>query len=503
MSEDLLLSIDQGTTNTKASLIGRDGRVVHRVSRGLVLHLPSPGFVEQSAEAIWHSVVETMQECARYAKEVGRAIAGIAISNQRETAVAWRYDAPGNPPQALSPAISWQCRRSAQVCEELRPHHARIRAISGLPVDPLITGGKWAWMLRHLSEVQAAAKEERLCLGNVDAWLLACLTQERQHFTDCSNASRTGLFDLQELSWSEELLSLFGVPRSALPKVCPSSFEFGHCVSIPELAGVPIVAMIGDSHAAMVGHGSYIPGTIKATYGTGSSLMALSGSTPPQETSELARTIAWRVGDHTQYALEGNIAMTGSALQWVGEFLGLQSPVDDAIALSDSVETAAGLLFVPAMVGLGAPYWDTHARGTITGLERSHTRAHLARAAVESIAHQIADVFHAIESAASLKLTALRVDGGPTRNQKLMQFQADMLGCEVLCASNEELSALGAAALGGLTLGWWMSLEDFATRLPSPTVFHATLSEKERYDLRRSWAQAIAKTLYSQTEPAA
>jgi len=426
---------------------------------------------------------------------MGNDIAGIAISNQRETALAWRFCGPNMPPEALAPAISWQCRRSAQLCAELTRDQERIRTISGLPVDPLVSAGKWSWMLRQLPEVQQAATDHSLRLGNVDAWLLACLTRDECALTDCSNASRTALLDLKTLSWSEELLSIFEVPQWALPQLRPSAFEFGRCASLPELAGVPIVAMIGDSHGAFVGHGSYIPGTTKATYGTGSSVMFLTGSAPPPESPTLARTVAWALKGSTQFALEGNIAMTGSAVQWVGEFLGLDDPIEQAVALSESVKDAAGLVFVPAMVGLGAPYWDTEARGTITGLERSHTRAHLARAAIESIAHQVADVCGAVEAVTSLNLPALRTDGGPTRNDRLMQLQADLLGCEVLRAANEELSTLGAAALGGITLGWWNSLEAFAVRLPPPTSYKPSLSRTSRDAMRNRWAQAVRKTL--------
>ena len=495
MTPDLLLSIDQGTTNTKASLIGADGLVVFRSSRTLALKLPRAGYVEQSPEEIWQTVCEVIRECLGQAGILGRSIAGIAISNQRETGLAWKRPKRGSLPQAIAPAVSWQCRRSADVCSELAACHDQIRAITGLPVDPLVTAGKWSWMLRHLPEVRRAAEDGSLCLGNVDAWLLACLTGEESHSTDLSNASRTALLDLQTLAWSDALCTMFGIPNGALPTLHASASEFGRCSTLRELDGVPIVAMIGDSHAAMVGHGSYEPGSAKATYGTGSSLMALAGSDLPPETATLARTIAWALEGKPQFAIEGNIAMTGSALQWVGEFLGFKNPVEEALSLSGTVADAAGLVFVPAMVGLGAPYWDASARGTITGLERSHRSAHLARAAIESIAHQIADVFQAMESATASPLPALRTDGGPTRNGILMQLQADLLGREVLRSPNEELSTLGAAALGGLTLGWWSSLEEFATRLPPPTSFRPSLSETDRETARSRWSDAVGRTL--------
>ncbi len=477
----LILAIDQGTTNTKALLVGRDGRPVFRAVAPVLLHTPRPGFVEQDPMKLWHSVVDVIAQCVEHA---GSAIDGISISNQRETAVAWnrRLGVP------LANAVSWQCRRSEDLCRRLSSHGERIREKTGLPLDPLISASKWAWLFEEEKDtlpVLAAAGE--LCLGTVDSWLVYKLTSGTVHATDPSNASRTGLLNLSSLDWDDDLLALFALPRAAMPRLLPSSGVFGTVSAIPELAGIPIVTVIGDSHAALAGHGSYRPGTVKATYGTGSSLMTLTPAIPSAQ-EHLARTIAWSTSAGVQYALEGNITMAGSAVQWVGEFLGLPDPTADAVALAESVPDAEGVYFVPAMVGLGAPHWDSGARGTLTGLSRTSTRAHMARAAVESIAFQVADVFYAMQDAAGVPLPALYVDGGATRNASLMQFQADLLQLPVRRSACEDMSALGAAWLGGLALRWWKQIDDLQSLPQETQVFTPQASPASRY---QRWQHAV------------
>jgi glycerol kinase len=502
MSGEWILAVDQGTTNTKALLVDRAGRTVFRTSVPLEIVQPQPGFVEQDPLALWRSVLQVAAACLSHAEAARATIAGIAISNQRETAVAWRRagagaQAAGEP---ACNAITWQCRRSAEICERLRPHAAAIQLISGLPLDPLVSATKWAWLFDREPKLRDAAKAGDLHLGTVDAWLLYNLTAGRIHATDHTNASRTALLDLSSLEWDSLLLELFEVPRAALPSVQASSSVFGTCTSIPELAGVPIVSMIGDSHAALAGHGRYEPGAVKATYGTGSSLMML---TPRlYDARNLARTIAWSGPGETHYALEGNIAMSGAALQWVGEFLGLPHPIEDAAALATTVPDAAGLVLVPAMVGLGAPYWDSAARGLATNLERSHRAAHLARAALDAIAFQVADVLEAMEIAAQVKLPFLLADGGATRNDALMQMQADILGRPVHRSTQEDLSARGAAMLGGVALGWWRGLDDLAALQGCTQVFEPRMDAAERDRLRGAWRLAVRRARLMQ-EPAA
>jgi glycerol kinase len=354
---------------------------------------------------------------------------------------------------------------------------------------------KWAWLLQLNPALRHKASEGEICFGTIDSWLIYKLTDGAVHGTDHSNASRTALLNLQTLEWDPSLLSLFQIPLVAMPALLSSSGVVGTIKSIRGLNGVPIVSSIGDSHAAFAGHGSFSLGIVKATYGTGSSLMTLTPSLP-SSSSQLARTIAWTINGTPQYAYEGNITMTGSAIQWIGEFLGLADPVSDTIALASSVSDTEGVYFVPAMAGLGAPYWSSSARGTITGLNRSSTRAHLARAAVNSIAFQVADVFHSMRTSSNTLLTALHADGGATRNDSLMQLQADVLKVPVHRSSCEDLSALGAAWLGGHALRWWPAisyLEDL--RLPvtqfKPQAFDAT-----QYD---GWKLAVARARLEET----
>lgn len=494
MATEWILAIDQGTTNTKALLVDHEGRTVYRASASLEILQPQPGFVEQNPLALLQSVVEVAVACAHYARTEHATIAGIALTNQRETAVTWRDAARGAAVagEPIGNAITWQCRRSAGICDRVRAHAAKIQSLSGLPLDPLISASKWAWLFEQKPHLRALADTGDLHLGTVDSWLLYNLTAGEVYATDHTNASRTALMNLASFDWEPALLDLFKIPRKSLPALRPSSGAFGQCKAIPELTGVPIVAILGDSHAALVGHGQYAAGTVKATYGTGSSLMMLTPDLVP-ESSHLARTIAWSAADGAQFALEGNIAMSGAAVQWVGEFLGLPHPIEDAVALADTVPDSAGLIFVPAMVGLGAPHWDSAARGLACNLERSHNVAHLARGAVDAIAFQIADVLEAMEDAAGVRLPVLLADGGVTRNDTVMQMQADILGRPVHRCTQEDLSARGAAMLGGLALGWWRSLEDLAALPKDVQAFEPQMDTDKRNGLRHAWRLAVRR----------
>lgn len=494
MADEWILAIDQGTTNTKALLVDREGCTVYRAAVPLEILQPQPGFVEQDPIALWRSVVQVIDACILHANLKGAQIAGIAVANQRETAVAWRRSgskgsAAGEP---VVNAITWQCRRSAPVCDRLRADADAIRCISGLPLDPLLSATKWAWILEQRPELRASAEAGDIHLGTVDSWLLYNLTAGEMHATDHTNASRTGLLSLATLDWDSALLDLFQISRAALPAVQPSSSVFGTCSTIPGLAGVPIVAMVGDSHAALVGHGCYAPGTVKATYGTGSSLMMLLPGRVA-EAKYLARTVAWSTPAGAHFALEGNIAMSGAAVQWVGEFLGLAHPIEDAAALAATVPDSAGLILVPAMVGLGAPHWDSDARGVIANIERLHIAAHLARAAVDAIAFQVADVLEAMEQAAEIRLPVLLADGGATRNDALMQMQADMIGRPVHRSAQEDLSARGAAVLGGLALGWWRGLDELSALPKTVQAFEPRLEAGDREQLRNAWRLAVRR----------
>src|SRR6266567_1106745 len=488
MVTGLILSIDQGTTNTKALLVNRSGCPIFRSSCPVAILTSRDGYVEQDPEALWSSVCNVIDAAVQHAKVTGAHIEALAVSNQRETSIAWS----ASTGRAWSNAVSWQCGRSAGVCERLAANSDLFRAKTGLPLAPLVSAGKWAWLIANDPAVQKAVCESDICFGTVDSWLIARLTgMGKHHVTDLTNASRTGLLNLETLDWDSELLELFGIPATAMPGLVPSVGHLGTCNKLPGLSEIPILAVLGDSHAAMFGHGYFAPGSVKATYGTGSSLMAL---TPAllSDTPSLARTIAWSTPVGTQFALEGNIPMTGSVVQWLGEFLNLPDPTSAVAQLAASVDGAAGVYFVPAMLGLGAPHWDAGARGSITGLGRHHTSAHLARAALDAIAYQIADVFFAMQTASGIIFGELLADGGATRNSMLMQFQADIRGCPIIRSRNEEMSAIGAAWLAGLELGWWNGLPELELIARDADRFEPRMPENERTLLYQGWKDAVA-----------
>jgi glycerol kinase len=486
MNSEYVFAIDQGTTNTKAALVTTDGRIAFSASAPMRLYQPWPGWVEQDAEEIWTSVCEVLEACVR--SVAPGSIAALAISNQRETVVAWERSS-GQP---VAPAILWQCRRSVDICRELerRSVTEMLRQRTGLAVDPLFSATKIQWLLENVQGLRERAEAGEIIFGTVDSWLISKLTGGRVHACDMSNASRTQLFNLRARAWDGELTSLFNIPRVSLPEVRESSGVFGVCSAVEGLMGVPILGAIGDSHAAMAAQGVPASGGVKATYGTGSSVVSLLPELRIPQPG-LAATVAWSIAGDTRYALEGNISMSGAALQWVGELLGLPDPIEGAAALAATVENSGGVSFVPAMLGLGAPYWNSEARGVVIGLERASRGAHLARAAVEAIAHQVTDVFERMEAEWGAALPALHADGGATRNDSLMQFQADMLDRPVLRSRVEELSIAGAACMAGVALGWWSSPHAMATLREPPEVFEPCMSAADRQRLRAQWKIAV------------
>jgi glycerol kinase len=485
----VILAIDQGTTNTKVLLVDAQGTVTAQASRPLAQRYPHPAWVEQDADAIWQSVREAIDECLAAAG--APALAAIAITNQRESAMLWER-ASGRP---LGPVVVWQCRRTADFCAELRAHNLAhwLAERTGLAIDPLFSASKIRWLLDHAQDGQRRAERGELCVGTMDSWVLWNLTGGAVHACDLTNASRTQLLDIHSRRWSNDLIELFGVPRAALPDVRPSCADFGTSVAIGRLpAGIPIASMIGDSHAALFGQAGFVPGTVKATYGTGSSLMTPT-ATPILSQQGLSTTIAWALDrDQVTYALEGNIAVTGAAVQWLAEFLGL--PGAAAVAeLAERAGDAGGLYLVPAFVGLGAPYWNDAARGLICGLTRGSTAAHLARATVEAIAYQVRDVFDVMQAEAGEELQVLLADGGASRNDMLMQFQADIIGRPLLRSTSAEASPLGAAYLAGLAVGIWRTLDEIS-QLPRPRErFEPRMSAHDRAGLYAGWQTAIAR----------
>ena len=486
----IVLAIDQGTTNTKALLVDDQGTILVRASVPLTTAYPQPGWAEQSADDIWSSVQSAIAEIARS----GPRPDAIAIANQRETLVVWDSETH----QPICPAILWQCRRTASACAALiaAGHDAQVVAATGLGINPLFPAAKLAWVLQNVPQAAILHRAGRLRAGTVDAWLLWNLTGGVSFHTDHSNAARTQLFNTATLSFSPTLGQLFGTPADILPHPLASDALFGHsakdATALPQ--GIPIHTMLGDSHAALYGHGVRAPGTVKATYGTGSSLMTL---TPQRATSShgLSGTVAWTTSQGTTYALEGNITVSAQAAAFMAQLLGLQ----DAAALStlaQSVPDSGGVAFVPALAGLGAPHWDDAATGTITGMTHATTPAHLARATFEAIACQVVDVLTAMEQDTGHPLQSLSADGGASSNPFLMQLQADLLGRPVLCPAMEELSALGAAAMAFQALGRPLPQ---ATR--KPTSYEPNLHPATRAQILHRWASAVAKARHGNPPP--
>ena len=473
-----VLAIDQGTTNTKAVLVDAGGQVVARASTPLTTHYPHPGWAEQSASAIWTSVQKVIADLVPHGVPDA-----IAIANQRETLVVW--DAETSQP--ICPAPIWQCRRTASDCAALiaAGHNPAVLAATGLDINPLFPASKLAWVLRNLPQAATLLAQGRLRTGTVDSWLLWNLTGGATFACDHSNASRTQLFDTETLTFSKDLSAIFGAPLDCLPDPRPSDSRFGTTAArqttLP--AGIPIHAMLGDSHAALYGHGVRSPGTVKATYGTGSSLMTL---TPARTASNhgLSGTIAWTDRNGTAHALEGNITVSAQAASFMAALLG----VKDAASLSDLAQTvpdSGGVVFIPALAGLGAPHWDDTATGTITGMTHGTTRAHLARATFEAIALQIADVFTAMEADIGHPLAALRADGGASGNGFLMQLQADILDRVVQTVDVEEVGALGVAAMAFAALGEDLPLSALSCR------YSPQLLNMEAQSIRARWQKAL------------
>ena len=491
--DKFILAIDQGTTNTKVLLLSRGGMVVATASQPLAVSFPKDGWVEQDARELWMSVVRASDACL--SQVPGAELAAIGVSNQRESVVVWDKRT-GEP---LAPCIVWQCRRTEAICSELRARRlgAKIRERSGLPIDPLFSGSKIAWLLAHIPDGYKQAERGRLCAGTVDSWLLWNLTGGAIHATDASNASRTQLLNLQSAQWDNELLNIFNVPQQCLPEIRFSSGVFGVTAARNWwLAGTPIGSLVGDSHAALFGHAAFRPGIVKSTYGTGSSVMMLN-SRPLNSKSALSATIAWQLGEHVSYALEGNITNTGGTIQWLGELLSLPNPAEDVAALASTVPDSGGVYIVPAFAGLGAPHWDPRARGLISGLTRGTSAAHLSRAAIESIAFQIGDVFRMMCCDASVMEPVLHADGGASRNDTLMQFQADILGCPVVRSSSVDLSAQGAGWMAGLAVGFWSSLDELAALPAQVECFTPSMPASRREQLLDGWSEALHRATSS------
>jgi glycerol kinase len=467
-----VIAIDQGTTGTTVLVLDQELRLCGRGYVELAQHYPEPGRVEHDPEQIWDSVTDALGQALAQAKLGPHEVAAIGVTNQRETAVLWDRGS-GKP---VHQAIVWQDRRTSDVCAQLKQagHEARVRELAGLTIDPYFSATKVAWMFDHAG-LRARAEKGELAFGTVDSFLLYRLTGGGVHMTDVSNASRTLMFELERLAWSDELLSLFNVPRSVLPAVAPSAGVFGTTRRVPGIAnGVPVAGIAGDQQAALFGQACFAAGDAKCTYGTGAFILMNTGGAPVASRSGLLTTVAWQVPGELAYALEGSAFMAGAAVQWLRDGLGFFKSAVEIEALASSVEDSGGVVVVPALTGLGAPHWRPQARGVITGLTRGTTRAHIARATLEGIALQNVDILRAMERDSGTALRVLKVDGGAAATDLLMQFQSDVLGVEISRPEMLETTALGAAFLAGLGAGVWTSKDAITAIGREQRRFHPT-----------------------------
>ena len=487
----MILSIDQGTTGTTCLVFDPSAELVGRAYREFGQHFPQPGWVEHDAAEIWEVTREVALEALSDAGVAAGALQAVGITNQRETVVAWDRET-GEP---LHRALVWQDRRTAGWCDELRAegYEALVRGKSGLVVDPYFSATKIGWLLQNVEGLAEAARSGRALFGTIDSWLAWKLTGE--HVTDPSNASRTMLYDIREGAWSPELCELFGVPIEVLPDVRPSIGEFGRLLddALPGFGGTPLTGMAGDQQAALYGQAALEPGDGKNTYGTGSFVLVNTGTSAPEPVPGLLSTVAWAIGDRTTYALEASIFVTGAAVQWLRDGLGIIESAAETEQLAASLDGNGGVYFVPALTGLGSPWWDPWARGTIVGLTRGSGRAELARAALEAIAYQTVDAVRAIESSSAVRLPELRADGGATANGWLMQFQADVLGVPVVVPEVAETTAMGAALMAAVGAG--LITED---RVPSlwreRARYEPRMGEGEREALLADWHRAVERS---------
>ena len=488
-----ILALDEGTTSTRSILFDHEGKIVGLSQKEFTQHYPAPGWVEHDAIEIYAAQYATMAEVVVASGISPEEIAAIGITNQRETTVVWRKDT-GKP---ICPAIVWQCRRTADICDKLREdgHAERIRELSGLPIDAYFSGTKIKWILDNIEGAREMAERGELLFGTIDTWLIWKLTGGKVHATDPSNASRTLLFNIHEMCWDEELLRLFDIPLSMMPEVRSSSEVYGATQSTIFAHRVPIAGIAGDQQAALFGQMCVEPGSVKNTYGTGCFLLMNSGEKPIDSKNNLLTTVAWKIGDKVNYALEGSIFVGGSVVQWLRDGLGIIRSSSEIEALAASVPDTAGVYFVPALTGLAAPYWDQYARGSISGISRGTTAAHIARAALEGIAYQTLDIVDAMQRDAGIDLRELKVDGGAARNNLLMQFQADVLSTKVIRPKVTETTALGATYLAGLAVGFWGSVDEIREQWQADQVFEPKADAETIAKSIAGWHDAVSRVL--------
>ena len=493
MAGDYVLAIDQGTTGTTAMVFNHDSATVGEAYSEFTQHYPQPGWVEHDANEIWDVSMQVVQDALEDAGVSPGDLAAIGITNQRETVVMWDRES-GEP---VHNAIVWQDRRGAGICGELseQGYDDMVRDKSGLVIDAYFSGSKVQWLLDNVEGLKERAQNGEIAMGTIDTWLIYKLTGGREHVTDYSNASRTMMYNIFDLEWDDELLEMLGgVPREILPEVKPSSYVYGNTDAEVFGAEVPVAGVAGDQQAALFGEVAFEKGLTKNTYGTGSFALMNTGTEPIKSRNDLLTTIAWGLGDEpVEYALEGAIFITGAAVQWLRDGLGIIETAAETEELAKSVDSNDDVYFVPALVGLGAPHWDSYARGTIIGITRGTTRAHLARAALESMAYQTRDAVEAMGDDSGMKVPTFRADGGAAANRWMMQFQADILGVPVEVPETLETTALGAAYLAGLATGFWDDREELKNRWRLRRRYEPQMDEEERERLYGRWKEAVAR----------
>lgn len=485
----MILALDQGTSSSRAMLFAHDGSVVALAQREFTQHFPQPGWSEHDPIEIWETQLAVALEALTQAQCSPQDLAGIGITNQRETTLLWNRKT-GEP---IHNAIVWHDRRTADMCVNLEQQGAQsiFRQKTGLLIDPYFSGTKVNWLLNHVDGARELAHKGDLAFGTIDSWLVWKLTQGTTHITDVTNASRTLLFNIHTLQWDKELLDILDIPSEILPAVKTSSEVVGYAHTLPGFSGTPICGIAGDQHAALFGQTCFAPGMAKNTYGTGCFLLMHTGDQPMVSEQKLLTTIAWQLGDRVEYALEGSVFTAGAAIQWLRDELKVIRHAADTETIAQSVTSNGGVYVVPAFSGLGAPHWDPFARGTITGLTRGSTAAHIVRATLESIAFQSADLIDAMHADTAIELQQLRVDGGASANSFLMQFQADILGVSTIRPQQTETTALGAAYLAGLAIGFWKDRKTIAQQWGIDQTFTPSLPTARTDELKHKWQLAL------------
>ena len=489
-----ILSLDQGTSSSRAIVFDQKGQIKAMAQREFTQHFPKPGWVEHNPHEIWSSQASVIAEAITSIDITGLDIAAIGITNQRETTIVWDSETE----EPIYNAIVWQDRRTSEYCDELKAkgYTEFIRSRTGLILDAYFSATKVKWILDNVPGARERAEKGKLMFGTVDTWLIWRLTRGEVHVTDVSNASRTMLFNIHTLQWDEELLRLFDIPLSMMPEVRSSSEVYGATKTTIFAHRVPIAGIAGDQQAALFGQMCVEPGAVKNTYGTGCFLLMNSGNKPIDSKNNLLTTVAWKIGDKVNYALEGSIFVGGSVVQWLRDGLGIIKSSGEIEQLAASVPDTAGVYFVPALTGLAAPYWDQYARGSISGISRGTTAAHIARAALEGIAYQTLDIVDAMQRDAGIELCELKVDGGAARNNLLMQFQSDLLNTKVIRPCVTETTALGAAYLAGLAVGYWESIDDIKQQWQAERVFEPTADREQICSAIEGWHDAVQRTLH-------